>query len=273
MGGKSAPAPPDYTPFTEAAIESAKLARQTAVDQLEFSKQRWAEQQDLLRQVLDTQLPIMRQQFENAQKDRTRYETKFQPLEDNLIKEFQSYASPERANLEAGRAQAGVTDAFQAQRANAARRLESFGVDPSQTRAAALDLGMRATQAATQAAQGNAARTRVENTGRALRAESINIGRGLPSQVAGSYGQAIGAGTNAVGNYNQSFNANTNSRGIAANFMNAGTGAINAGASALNMGYNNALGAAKYEADNGLGAALTTLGGAALGGWSTTWGG
>ena len=65
----------------------------------------------------------------------------------------------------------------------AARRLEQFGVDPSQTGHGALDLGTRVAEAAAQASAGNQARTQTENIGRALRSEAINVGRGYPGQI------------------------------------------------------------------------------------------
>jgi hypothetical protein len=175
---------------------------------------------DVLGRVLDIQLPAMEAQAGAAMRDRQRYERLFQPLEENLIQEFQTYDSPERRAQEMGQAVADVTSTFDASRRNALQRLESYGVDPSQTRNAALDIGVRTQQAAAQAAAATSARQRVGDVGRSLRAEAINIGRGLPSQVAGAYGTALQAGQGAIGGA-----ASTTAAGAAATQPALGFGA------------------------------------------------
>ena len=193
------PPPPDLGPAAEASAEIARIQADTAAQQLEWAREQDAMNRDILNRVLDIQLPAMEDQARAAQEDRARYEQLFQPLEENLIQEFQQYDTPERQMQERGKAIADVTATFDAQRRNALQRLESYGVDPSQTRNAALDVGVRTQQAAAQAAAATSAGQRVEDVGRSLRAEAINIGRGLPSQVAGAYGTALQAGQGAVG--------------------------------------------------------------------------
>jgi hypothetical protein len=219
MGKKSTPQPPDLGPAAASSEEVARIQQQTAREQLEWAREQDTRNQGVLREVLDSQLPIMEETAANAREDRTRYETQFQPLEDNLIKEFQNYDTPERQDLERGRAVADVNTAFDAQRRNALQRLEGYGVDPSQTRNAALDIGVRTQQAAAQAGAATNATRNVENTGRALRAEAINIGKGMPSQVAASYGQSLAAGNSGVGNANAT-------TGAGANALTSGNGAM-----------------------------------------------
>lgn len=243
MGKKSTPTPPDLGPSAAASEEVALIQQQTALEQLAWAREQDDRNQQVLREVLDTQLPIMQETADQARRDRERYETQFQPLEDNLIQEFQNYDSPERQQLERGRAIADVNSAFDAQRRNALQRLESFGVDPSQTRSAALDMGVRTQQAAAQAAAASNAGRNVENTGRALRAEAINIGRGMPSQVAASYGQSIAAGNSGVGNA-----SNTTATGASA--LTSGNSAMgqalqgyNQSANIQSQGFNNQMNA------------------------------
>jgi len=249
------PDPPDLGPQSEANKEIAAMNLEFAREQ-----QKWAQDQDkmnreTLDKVLSVQLPIMQQQYENAKKDRARYEGTFQPIEDNLIKEFQNYDTAERRDLEGGRAVADVNTQFDAARRNSLQRLESFGVDPSQTRNAALDIGVRTQQAAAQAGAVGASNRNVENTGRALRAEAINIGKGLPSNVAASYGQSIAAGQAGVGGANQttgtSTNALTSSQGFSGAAMQGNTNSANI----LNQGYQNQM--AGYNAQ---GASMAGLG-------------
>jgi hypothetical protein len=281
--GTDAPDPPDYTPVAEASAEAAKYARDTSREQLAWAKEQWGQQYELMQDVLDVQLPMMEAQLElagagmdayleglnmqmdiawenhqNALKDRDRYERVFQPIENDLIQEFLAYDTQARQSLEAGRAQADVARAQDAQRKQAMASLESYGIDPGQTRSAALDASLRTQEASAQAAAGNQARQNVENTGRALRAEGINIGRGLPSNVAQSYGLALqgaggaqSAGNAATNQLNQTMtgigsNAGAwqGAAGVLGNGLGwnqAGNQAIGQWGNTLNTGYQNRL--------------------------------
>lgn len=254
--GKSAPAPPDYGPVSEASQKAAELAYQTSQDQLAWAKQQWAGQQDLLKQIVDQQQAVQDEQLKNARADRARYEQLYQPLETNLIQDFQNYDTQARRQLEAGQAVSDVSRAYEAQRQNAQRQLESYGIDPSQTRAQALDLGMRSQEAASQAAAGTQAARRVEDIGRSLRAEAINIGRGYPSQVAGAYGQSLAAGQGAGSSYNAGIGTAANTMGTGVQWSGAGNNAANTNISALNTGYQNQL----AQADIGNQAIATGVG-------------
>lgn len=194
MGLCSDPPPaPDLTEYTDALTQMSE-------ESLEFSMMQYEGNQEVLNRVLDTQLPIMEQNAANAAEDREFYERVYRPLEENLVQEFEDYDTTARREQAAGEATADVTTGFEAQRENALRRLEDYGIDPSQTRSQALDAEVRVQEAAAQAGAANKARRDVENTGRALRGEALNIGRGYASNVAGAYNTAIGAGNSAAGN-------------------------------------------------------------------------
>jgi hypothetical protein len=184
-------------------MDVARMQQQTAREQMDWAREQDTMNRDTLNTVLGVQLPAMQDQFDNAREDRSRWETMFRPLEDQFVAEAQAYDSPERREREMGAAMADVNSAFDAQRQNATQRLESYGVDPSETRNAALDVGVRTAQAAAAAGAATGARNRTEDTGRALRSDALNLGRGALSQVAGSYGGAVGAGSSAVGGANQ----------------------------------------------------------------------
>lgn len=197
-----APDPPDLSGQTAASLEIAKEQAAVGREQLAWAREQDTMNRATLNRVLDIQLPAMEENARNAQADRKRYEETYQPIEDDLVEDFQSYDSQGRIDQERGRALADVSSTFDAARRNALQRLEGYGVDPSQTRNAALDIGVRTQQAAAQAAAATNATRNVEDKGRALRADAINIGRGLPSQVAQSYGTALQAGNSGVGNSN-----------------------------------------------------------------------
>src|SRR5262245_58048324 len=102
------PPPPDLSGVTESSQEIARMQQQTAQEQMAWAREQDAMNRDTLNRVLNVQLPAMQNQADAAQRDRQRYEQVFQPLEDNLVKEFQDYDSPEKQIQERGRAIADV---------------------------------------------------------------------------------------------------------------------------------------------------------------------
>lgn len=247
MGKKSTPKPPDYGPLAESSEEIARINAEAAKEQLVWAREQDAANRATLERVLGVQLPIMEEQFRNAQEDRKRYEETYLPIEQNLIEEFKAYDSPERLATERGRAISDVSTQFDAQRKGALSRLESYGIDPSTTRNQALDLNMRIAQAATSAGVADAATQRVENTGRALRAEAINIGRGLPSQVAGSYGQSIAAGQAGIGGANQTTGTSAGALTSGTAFTGQALAGLQGAGSLMNQGFQNQMSIANYN--------------------------
>lgn len=267
MGKKSTPKPPDYTELVNAQKEVGQLNLQAQKDQLAWAKEQDQYNRGVMERVLGVQLPIMQEQYDNAVEDRKRYEETYLPIEQNLVQEFQNYNTPERMATERGRALADVNASFDAQRRNAQQRLESYGIDPSQTRGQALDVGMRTAQAAAAAGAADAATQRVENTGRALRAEAINIGKGLPSQVAASYGQSIGAGQAGIGGANQTTGTSAGALTGSTAFGNTALSGFGGAANTMNTSFGNQMDVANFK-QAGMGQWMDlagSLGGAAMG--------
>ena len=241
-GGKdSAPKPPDYGALADSSERAAEMWSQVAREQLDWAKTQDAANRELLERVLGTQLPQMEKAFQYAEEDRARYKETFQPIEDNLVAEFQSYDSQARREQEAATRIADVRTSFEAQRNNATRQLEGYGIDPSQTRYQALDLGYRAQEAATSALAANQGRKYVEETGRALRGEAINIGRGYPAQVAQSQGIVNQTAGGAIGNATGVTNTGANAYGSALGAGQLSMGGYGQAANIRNMGYQNQL--------------------------------
>jgi len=270
MGGKSSPPPPpDYTPIANASKEAAEISAQVAREQLAWAKEQYASDKGITDRVVNKFLETQDINAATAAADRARYEKIYQPLEDQLAKEAESYASPERQALEEGRAQAAVAQQFEQARDSSMRQLESFGVDPTSTRAAALDIGLRAQQGAAQAAAGNQARLATEATGRALRSEAINVGRGYPGQIAGQYGTAIQGGAGAANTALAQTASGAQTMGTGAQYMGLQNQSLGTWSGALNAGYQNQL--AAYNAanqDSGWGTALGLVGSAVLKKWA-----
>jgi hypothetical protein len=254
MGKKSTPKPPDLGPYVDALRQSGEWSYLTSQEQLGWARDQDAKNRELLQQVLGPQLAAQQDQQKWAQADRARYENVYQPLEDNLIQDFQSYGTPERMAQERGRAMADVASSFDAQRRNALQRLESFGVDPSQTRNAALDVAMRTQQGAAMAAAGTNATRVTEDKARAMRADAINIGRGMPSQVAQSYGQSVAAGSQAMGGANSTFGTSAGAMGNPAAWGAMGQQGMQGAAGVANSGFQNQM--SQYNAQQAAGANL-----------------
>jgi len=263
MGKKSTPKPPDLGPYADALAQQGEWGYKTAQDQLAWAREQDVKNRALLDQVLGPQLQAQQDQMDWAKKDRARYEQVYQPIEDNLIQDFQSYGTPERMAQERGRAMADVASSFDAQRRNALQRLEGFGVDPSQTRNAALDVAMRTQQGAAMAAAGTNAQRVTEDKARAMRADAINIGRGMPSQVAQSYGQSVQAGGAAMGGANSTFSTSAGAIGSPGSFAALGQQGYTGAGNMQNMGFQNQMTA--YNAQQQANASMMSGIGSAVG--------
>jgi hypothetical protein len=199
MGGKAkAPAAPDYGPLIALNEKSAKMSYDLATRQQDWAEQVYNENKDVSDIVIEKALGQLDQQTADAQRARERYQSLFEPLEEQLAQDAQDYASPERMEQEAGKAEADVAAQMEQARNTAAQNLEQYGVDPSQVRQGGLDLGTRIAEAAAQSSAGNQARTQTENIGRALRSEAINVGRGYPGQIQASLSGAGQSGNQAA---------------------------------------------------------------------------
>jgi predicted negative regulator of RcsB-dependent stress response len=92
----------------------------------------------------------------------------------SLIQQAQTYASPERIKSEMGMAEAGTMQAGEAQRQAALSDLQSYGVDPSSGRYAALDQANRVQMAAGAAGAGNQQRMATQAAGNAMLQQGIS---------------------------------------------------------------------------------------------------
>jgi hypothetical protein len=277
MSKNKAPAAPKYAGLVKAQQKAADAASKASADtqkradaQYELAKKSYGDNQTLNQSVADSLIGAMNDQRGAAAEDRARYKSAFQPLEDQLIADSNTYNSPAKRDLEQGRAIAGVGQQFDAARSNAQRDLEAYGIDPSSTRYAGLDIGVRTQQAAAEAAASDAAARNVENTGRELRGQAISVGQRLPAQSVAEFQSSQGAGNSAVGNANQTTQTGFNTMGTApqygalgVDYMNAGTNATNSAGTIQNAGYANQLAAfnANQQASSGWG----QLAGTALG--------
>lgn len=266
MGGKDdAPAAPDFTPIAQASEQAANLEFQSSQNSLAWAKEQYADTSAITNKVVDSALSTQDANNAAAAQDRARYTSEFQPLEDQLVNDANSYASGARKDQQMGAAAAQVGNQFTQQRQAAQQNLESFGVDPTSTRFAALDIGTRTSQAAAQAASANQASQQVDAQGRALRSEAINVGRGYPGQIAQTYGTSLAAGNQAENSSLSNVASGANTMGTATQWQGLGNQSLGVWGNTLQMGYQDELSSynANQSSSSGIGSALGLIGGLA----------
>jgi len=226
-GGSSAPKPDPKIG------EAALLQAETGVEWLAFAKdafaisnERQAELDALTEEVTRRQLAIGDEQAGWARADRERYESDFKPLEDEFLAEAKDYASPERQAAAAAEAKADVQSAAAVAKATAQREAAALGINPASGRFAGIDRAGEMGTALATAGAANTARQGVRDKGLALKADAVNLGRGLPAQSAQATALGLSANTGAVG-----INQATNSQYLAS------TGIMNQGYQGQMAGY------------------------------------
>lgn len=262
-GGNDTPKAPDYGPLIQAMKQSSDFSFAMSQDQLAWAKKVYADNKKVSNIVIDKALGEMDKQIQDAANARQRYKTIYQPLEEQAAYDAQSFASPQRQEFEAGKAEADVAAQFEAARNTAQQRLESFGVDPSQTRSQALDLGTRVAEAAAQASAGNQARQNTEAIGRQLRDQAINVGRGYPAQISGSTAGGSQSGNQAVNTGLATTASGAQTMGTAPMWQQIGNQGVGEWGNLLNTGFSNSLDAwkANQQSSSGIGSALGAIGG------------
>lgn len=239
-GGGSAPAPDPM--IGQAAMKNAQIGE----DWLDFAREQFTagnirqeEMDDLTDQVIDQQLATQEQQAGWATEDRARYKDVFQPLEDEFIKEVDNYGSAERQAQLAGEAKADVLKASETQRQTSQRQMASMGLNPASGRFQGVQRAGDLNTALASAGAQNSARTQVRDKALALKADAVNMGKGLPSQSATAAGIGLNAGNSAVGNQTAG-NANFyQNQGIMNQGFGGAVGANNSSGSLLNNLYGN----------------------------------
>lgn len=142
-----------------------------------------------------------------ATQDRARSKTVFEPLQGQFIQEAQDFASPERKQAAAIAARGDV--ALQARGANDTRMRQAMamGVDPMSGRYAAASAKGATDTALASAGAGNLSNRAIEDQGRSLKANAINMGAGLAVNPGTSMGISNGAiqsgGQAAMSGYGQ----------------------------------------------------------------------
>ncbi len=243
-GGGSAPTPDPA--IGQAALQNVQLGRDWlsfANEQFEVGNERQAATDALTTRVIEQQLATQDQTNAWAAEDRNRYKSVFQPLEDEFIKTANEYASPAKQEEAAAEARSAVYQNAEMARQMQQRQMEGMGVRPDSGRYAGIDRASSLNTALAAAGMQNNARQVIRDKGIALRADAINLGKGLPASAASAYGIGLNAGNSAVAN-NASGNANFYAnQGIMTSGFGGAIGANSSGANILNNLYGNQINA------------------------------
>lgn len=221
MGKSSSSAPSPDPNIGLAALKQAETGEkwlQFSQDAFKVSTERQKELDALTKKVTEQQLGLATDQANWARSDRDRYEKTYKPIEDSFIKEASNYATEARQTEAAAEARADVQAAAAGQRAATERANTSMGVTPGSGRFAGVQATGDMVATLAEAGAANSARQSVRDKGLALKADVVNMGRGLPAQAAGGAGGSVAAGATAL-----SGNQATNSQYLAStNIMGQG---------------------------------------------------
>ena len=268
MGKKSSPPPgPDYDRLLELSDKYAAKSTQLMEKYYDFFTTAYGDQKAVADKIAEIQIPAMQDEAQGAAEARQRYREMGVPFETDYLQRISEWDTPERRGQRAAEAQAAVNTAASAAREAELRRLEGYGIDPSQTRSAALDSQLRLQTAVQAAGAGNAQRQAVERAGVALGGEAVNLYRGLPSQAGASLATASGAGQGVFGNQQALGQFGTQGYGQMSNMNAQGFNIYNSGYNTAGNLHRNEL--ARYEIQQqnspwrGIGSLMGTAFGAA----------
>jgi len=271
--GKQAQPQPDYAGlFTGMAqAQAANNQYQLGQQQLDWAKQVYNQNEPYIQQASQESLTAQQNADTFAKGQQDLYTSTYEPLQQKYAQQVQNWDTPQTELQNAGAAQEMVSDQFTQARNSAASQLESFGVDPSSTRYAALDIGTRTQQAAAEAGQGTQAIQNTKLQGMGLEAGAISQGQGLPNQSAALSGAGTGAGSASSSGLTSAYGTGAGAMNGANAWFNSGNasmaGASSTFGSAYN-GYNSAMNAYANQS-SGVGAGLGFLGGIASAGKGT----
>lgn len=248
--GKSAGSAPDPDPnIGKAALMQAETGEKWlsfAKDAFQVSQERQVELDALTKQVTQQQLGLATEQANWSREDRERYNTKFKPIEDKFVQEATNYATEDRQAQAAAEARADVQTAAANARAANERNAASMGIDPRSGRFAGIQATTETNQTLLEAGAANTARQNMRDKGLALKADVVNLGRGLPAAAAAGAAGSVSASGTALGGTQA-----TNAQALAA-------------PSVMAQGYSGAM-----QGYAGMGSTLNQQYGLQLEGWKT----
>jgi hypothetical protein len=265
MSDNNAPSAPNYTPLINAISSTAGKDTGLADEQMAWARKQFAGDKATSNKAIASDQGISSSEADLAKSINNQYKTTYQPLEDKFAQEAQNYGSEANQELMAGRAGATSAHADEQARQNTLSNLESFGIDPSSTRYAALDANMQLQKGADVAAAQNQARVQTQQTGLGLEQAAIGQGEVMPSMAAGANNISLQGNSGAVNSGLATTASGASTMGTAPGYLNLANGAYGVYGSTLNNQFQNQLSSfnANQTAASGAGALLGTVAGSA----------
>jgi hypothetical protein len=181
--------------MAQASERSAQIMADLGREQLDFSRQQYAEMAPLARQIADQQMASQRELMDMGREDRQYQIDTFRPMERGLVADAEAFSTEgfreqqaRDAAAAAGRAFGGIQDASM-------RAMASRGINPASGAGMAMQTQGNLGLAAQRAGAMTGARNQAEQMGFARRMDVTGLGRGLGGAAVGAYGAATGAGS------------------------------------------------------------------------------
>jgi hypothetical protein len=239
---------------------------------------------DAFKKLYDTRMPILAnyEDFAKTQLDTLIGETvpmaresyrqaaNYTAETSDFLKSAQEFDTPERRQEARGKAIADVTSASETARSNAIGQLESYGIDPSQTRSAAMDQSIRVQSALEAVRAAKTAEGDVEDKGRQYTAQAL----GLKGQATSQQNSAGATSANILNNNTSAANnfetTQANVMGTPQSLLTSRLGAIQDTASLKQAEQASKLASKQGESAGwaGIGQFVGMAGGAALGAYA-----
>jgi hypothetical protein len=239
MSDQKVPTAPDYSPLVNAYNAIAQHATTQGNAAYDWAKGQVANNSNLIDQVnsgnLDTQST-----FGQAAKDQLASGTAAQNDATGYLRnERDRYKDPSYVANDMGASEANVGQAFDAARNSSIQELESYGVNPSATRFAGLDAGVRTQRAAAQAAAGTTAARQDQQLADTTNDKLLNQGNTQVGQSTNLSATGTGAGQGAVGNRLSGTASGANVLGTDLAWTGANSNALGGAVGAQNTGFSN----------------------------------
>jgi hypothetical protein len=238
-GGKGGSA--DQSGMMQALVsaQAAQQAYQLGGQELDWSKQQWAQEYPYMQQIAQGQINTQNQTADFSRNQQSFYESQYQPMEASYNKIATQWASPQNIALQSSMASANTAEAINSQKSSAQEQLEGYGVNPGATRFASLGAAMGVQGGAAEAGAGTAAAMATKMQGMQLVGGAVNTGRGFPNAVASLSGASTGAGAAGSQGITSGMQTGSNMMTAPSAWYNAGANNMSVYTGAVN-GYNQA---------------------------------
>ena len=258
MSDQEVPKSPDYGPMIQAFNAIAQHATEMGDQAMAWAKDQVANNKDLIKQINEGLIDTQKTFADAAKEALASGKATRDDATNYLTNQRDRYSDPNYVANDMGAAEAQVGQAFDAARNSSLRELESYGVNPADTRHAALDIGVRTQRAAAQAAAGTTAARTAEGKADQANAQLLQQGNVVAAEAPGLSATGSNAGQATVANNLSQTASGANVLGTDLAWTGQKTGALQGAVGAQNTGFQNEATSAKIanESSSGIGSLL-----------------